>query len=177
MKEHDDYDDIDHSATPKGMPTWAIVLLVLAVPCVAIVPCSIIAAIAVPNLIEARKQGNEAAAIGSLRAISTAQTIYRESDADGDGVMNYGDLKALGKADYVDAVLASGRKQGFVFQSQPVQGQEELRWWATAFPRDINTGNRWFYVDQTGVIRFAMEPFTVDPKTGQPDKPLTALGG
>jgi prepilin-type N-terminal cleavage/methylation domain-containing protein len=39
----------------------------------------IIAAIAIPGLLRARQSGNEASAIGSMRAISSAQTAYASS--------------------------------------------------------------------------------------------------
>ena len=39
----------------------------------------IIAAIAVPGLLRARMSGNEASAIGSLRAINSAQSTYSSS--------------------------------------------------------------------------------------------------
>ena len=39
----------------------------------------IIAAIAVPNLLRARMLGNETSAIGSLRAVNTAQSTYAAS--------------------------------------------------------------------------------------------------
>src|SRR3954469_26041207 len=39
----------------------------------------IIAAIAVPGLLRAKMSGNEASAIGSLRAISAAESIYSSS--------------------------------------------------------------------------------------------------
>ena len=43
----------------------------------------IIAAIAVPGLLRARMAGNEASAIGSLRAINTAQAMYAATCANG----------------------------------------------------------------------------------------------
>lgn len=43
----------------------------------------IIAAIAVPGLMQARQSGNEAAAIGSLRAINSAQSSYASSCGNG----------------------------------------------------------------------------------------------
>jgi prepilin-type N-terminal cleavage/methylation domain-containing protein len=43
----------------------------------------IIAAIAVPGLLRARISGNEASAIGSLRAISSAQSTFAASCANG----------------------------------------------------------------------------------------------
>lgn len=43
----------------------------------------IIAAIAVPGLLRARQSGNEAAAMGSLRSINSAQSIYAASCGNG----------------------------------------------------------------------------------------------
>src|SRR5450631_1186288 len=43
----------------------------------------IIAAIAVPGLLRARMSGNEASAIGSLRAINSAESTYASSCAQG----------------------------------------------------------------------------------------------
>src|ERR671921_1798375 len=43
----------------------------------------IIAAIAVPGLLRARISGNEASAIGSLRAVSSAQSTFSASCANG----------------------------------------------------------------------------------------------
>src|ERR1051325_7075297 len=64
----------------------------------------IIAAIAVPGLLRARMSGNEASAIGSLRAINSGQASYSPSCAAGGYAVNLEDL-----------VLApSGSSQGFV---------------------------------------------------------------
>ena len=43
----------------------------------------IIAAIAIPGLLRARMSGNEASAIGSMRAISSGQAVYSSSAAPG----------------------------------------------------------------------------------------------
>ena len=43
----------------------------------------IIAAIAIPSLLRARMSGNEASAIGSMRAIASAQAVYSSSAARG----------------------------------------------------------------------------------------------
>jgi type IV pilus assembly protein PilA len=53
----------------------------------------IIAAIAVPGLLRARISGNEASAIGSLRAISSAESTFSASCANG---MYTSDLTVLG---------------------------------------------------------------------------------
>ena len=64
----------------------------------------IIAAIAVPGLLRARMSGNESSAIGSLRAINTAEASY--SSAAGQGGYST-DLKVLGAA-------CPGSAQGFI---------------------------------------------------------------
>ena len=43
----------------------------------------VIAAIAVPGLLRARQSGNEASAIGSLRAVNSAQSTYAASCGNG----------------------------------------------------------------------------------------------
>ncbi len=50
---------------------------------------SILAAIAVPSMLQSRMAGNETAAIAGLKAIHTSQTIFRKTDWDADGQMEY----------------------------------------------------------------------------------------
>jgi len=72
----------------------------------------IIAAIAVPGLLRARMSGNEAAAIGSLRAINSAQSTYSSSCAQGAYAV---DLK--------DLILApAGSSAGFLSPDLKVNG-------------------------------------------------------
>ena len=52
----------------------------------------IIAAIAVPGLLRARMSGNEASAIGSLRAINSAESTYSSSCASGNYAVTLADL-------------------------------------------------------------------------------------
>jgi type IV pilus assembly protein PilA len=52
----------------------------------------IIAAIAVPGLLRARMSGNEASAIGSLRAINSAESTYASSCAGGGYAVKLADL-------------------------------------------------------------------------------------
>ena len=56
----------------------------------------IIAAIAVPGLLRARMAGNEASAIGSLRAVNSANINYMTNCANGSGYANT--LVVLGHA-------------------------------------------------------------------------------
>ena len=65
----------------------------------------IIAAIAVPGLLRARMSGNEASAIGSMRAIASAQTSYNFAAANSAGY-------AVKLADLVK--FCPGGSQGFI---------------------------------------------------------------
>ena len=64
----------------------------------------IIAAIAVPGLLRARMSGNEASAIGSLRAINGGQAAYSSSCAGGGYAVALADL----------ALAPAGSTQGFI---------------------------------------------------------------
>ncbi len=135
---------------------------------------AIIAAIAIPNLIEARKHGNEAAAIGALKTLGTAQTLFREADKDGDVTLDYGTLGDLASANLIDEVLGSGTKQGYLFEA--VNGSTnntandpsgEFTWMANADPAAPGTtGDRYFATNQTGVIYYTTNaPITVTANT------------
>ena len=50
---------------------------------------AIIASIAIPNLLRSRMAANETAAIAHCRAFATAEDIYRRTDYNGDGVLEY----------------------------------------------------------------------------------------
>src|SRR5438094_10540690 len=58
----------------------------------------IIAAIAVPGLLRARISGNEASAIGSLRAVSSAQSTFAASCANGMYAQALATLGTIGRA-------------------------------------------------------------------------------
>ena len=73
----------------------------------------ILAAVAVPNLLRARRAANEASSVASLRAISSGQLAYRHTQG------SYTTLAGLGTEKVIDDVLASGSKSGYLFQSDP----------------------------------------------------------
>jgi type II secretory pathway pseudopilin PulG len=50
---------------------------------------AIIAAIAIPNLLRSRMAANETAAVASCKAFATAEDIYRRTDYNHDGVLEY----------------------------------------------------------------------------------------
>jgi prepilin-type N-terminal cleavage/methylation domain-containing protein len=50
---------------------------------------AIIAAIAIPNLMRSRMAANESSAIGACKTFCSAEEIYRRTDWDGDGTLEY----------------------------------------------------------------------------------------
>jgi type IV pilus assembly protein PilA len=113
----------------------------------------ILAAITVPNLIKSRMAANEGSATASIRAICTSQTLYKASQG---GFA--GSLSTLASEGYIDNVLGSGTKSGYVFVTSPLSGSESMAFTAEATPQVtgslLGTGKRYFYTDQTQVIRF-----------------------
>lgn len=105
-----------------------------------------------------RRIGNESAAIGALKAISSAQSLHREGDKDNDGTLDYASsLQELGRGMLIDSVLASGQKQGYVFETH-AGPEPQFMWFATADPEvPGETGMRFFYVDQSGVIYYSLD--------------------
>lgn len=78
---------------------------------VVIVIVGIIASVAIPNLIAARRTANEASAISSLRLIHGAELTYQTSAGGG----LFGSFANLNSAGLIDVVLASGKKSGYSF--------------------------------------------------------------
>ena len=107
---------------------------------------AIIAAIAIPSLLNARKAGNEASAISSLRTLSTVQEQYRTRFG------GYaGSMANLETEKYIDNVLGTGAKSGYAFVYTPGTNT----WSCQGNPQTAGTtGDRRFFVDQSGVIRF-----------------------
>jgi prepilin-type N-terminal cleavage/methylation domain-containing protein len=115
----------------------------------------IIAAIAIPNLLRSKMAANEASAVGSLRTINTASVAY--STTYGTYPQALSNLQTNGTAsstaaDLIDTVLGSGTKSGYTFtytSTTPFQSYT-----LTAAPVTVNvTGQRYFFTDQSGVIR------------------------
>jgi prepilin-type N-terminal cleavage/methylation domain-containing protein len=114
---------------------------------------AIIASIAIPNLIAARKHGNEVAAIGALKTIANSETIFREADKDSNGSLDYGTMQQLSSTQLVDGVLGSGTKQGYLFQTAASSSTSEFLWFAVANPAvPTTTGDRYFMTNQASFV-------------------------
>ena len=149
----------------------------------------IIAAIAVPGLLRARMSGNEASAIGSLRAVNSGQASYSSSCAAGGYAVDLADLvKApsgssqgfvspdLYKNDVIKSgytvALAADASSGVTDISSPAStcnasaGQPKSSYWSHADPVTAGgTGTRYFASDTRGTIFFDTAAAVANPIT------------
>ena len=116
---------------------------------------AIIAAIAIPNLLHARKSANETAAVGALKTITTSQSVFREGDKEQDGNLDYGMLTELSNVTLIDSVLGKGSKQGYFFSCSYAYSTSDFLWFALANPQvPTSSGDRYFETSAAGVIYY-----------------------
>ena len=146
----------------------------------------IIAAIAVPGLMRARMSGNEASAIGSLRALNSGQATYAASAAAGGYT---GTLPTLaipcpnGNQPFLSPDLTSAAlvlKSGYNVTLVPAAGAAAgpldcngtpsvMSYYSTGVPASLGTtGNRGFATSQAGTI------FQDVTGAAPPDPPVAA---
>ena len=140
---------------------------------------ALIAAIAIPNLLRARHNANETAAIGNMKTLVDGLEEFRANQSPttypGPGVVSGGLAAvtlpnlALLVPPYFDAILAGGVRQGYTFvylqgavlvinvttaPGVTVPFNTYNTYTLTAQPNAIGTtGTRQFFVDESGVIR------------------------
>ena len=117
---------------------------------------ALLAAIATTNLLRTRLNANEGAAIGNMHTLVTVLGSFQAVQTPSSYPATLGILSAANPP-YVDAVLAGGTKQGYIFTYVPgaigSRGAIDA-YTLTASPVTPGvTGNRVFFADQSGVIR------------------------
>jgi len=145
----------------------------------------IIAAIAVPGLLRARMSGNEASAIGSLRAINSGQASYSSSCASGGYAVSLKDLvKAPANSSqgfispdlYSNGVVKSGYTVALAKETGAVDigtgagtcnlsaANPASSYFAKADPVTAGgTGTRYFGTDTRGTIFYSTAATLVNP--------------
>lgn len=138
---------------------------------IVVVIIGIIAAIAIPNLLAARRSANEGSAISSLRTLHGAQMTYAATSGNqqfagitavgAPGAAGTDPLTQLAAVNLIDAVLATGTKSNYNFAGERGLGTAgaagtPAQFFFSANPTSSSgltqTGTRRFGVDTPGVI-------------------------
>ena len=117
--------------------------------CLFFVP--LIAAIAIPNLLAAKRAANEGNAIAAVRRIASAQSAFAATEGDGD----CGDVRALATKGLIESKYAGGVTSGYKFVSRgSASSNDGCEVFAT--PASASEGKRSFYFSSADeVIRVA----------------------
>jgi type IV pilus assembly protein PilA len=119
---------------------------------------ALVAALAIPNMVASRKMANETSAIGSMKQILTAQTLFREADREKDGNNDYGMLSELVATDLIDPILGNGTKSGYMFQAAYGYTSSEFLWFGVGNPVvQQGTGDRGFAITNMGAIFYSTD--------------------
>ncbi|MGA2428946.1 MAG: prepilin-type N-terminal cleavage/methylation domain-containing protein [Candidatus Acidiferrum sp.] len=142
----------DRQSRTKSSKGFSLIELLIVVAIILI-----IAAIAIPNFIHAKMAANEASAVSSIHSINTAEITYSSANP----LIGYSALLSdLGPAasNYIDSVLASGTKSGYVFtyvQNTTDVPSDGYTLNADPVTRGV-TGQRSFYSDQLNQTHYNM---------------------
>ncbi|MBN1417661.1 MAG: prepilin-type N-terminal cleavage/methylation domain-containing protein [Planctomycetes bacterium] len=108
---------------------------------------AIVVAVAIPNFVHSKIAANESSAISSLRTISSVIEQYRVRFQR--YPVSLGQLSSTG---YIDDRLGAGQKSGYAFQFSSTVYTYAVQ----ADPLTSGTtGDRHFYIDDSGVLRWA----------------------
>jgi type IV pilus assembly protein PilA len=131
---------------------------------IVVVIIGIIAAIAIPNLLAARRSANEGSAASSLRTIHGASATWQATSGNGNypaptGTAGVAGLTALAGGNLLDAVLGAGTKSGYQFDYVSyafVVGTNPASFACRTQPQQVSgivkTGTRAFGIATDGVM-------------------------
>jgi len=147
---------------------------------IVVVIIGIIAAIAIPNLLAARRGANEGSAISSMRTFHGANVTFQATAGSGSFAPN---VAALTGANLIDATFGAATgagatfgtiaKSGYVFAYAPVAATGTAPSTFTLGSKYSGTGitatgTRSFFIDESGVIRSIVAATPPTVSTGSP---------
>ena len=124
----------------------------------------VIAGLAIPSFLRSKMRANEAAIAGALRSVTTANETYQSTYAQG-YAPNFASLApppagtapSASAAGLIDPTLATGTRNGynFIYAAIDTDGNGQFdQYTVNANPVQVGTsGEKYFYVDHTNVIR------------------------
>ena len=120
----------------------------------------IIAAIAIPNLIKSKMAANEASAVGSIRTINTSEVAFASACPNLGFTGTIGDFATgaatcPGASGLLDSQLVTGTKSGYSFALTSAGATPRTQYTVTGNPNNTTSGTRYFFSDESGVIRYA----------------------
>ena len=145
---------------------------------IVVVIIGIIAAIAIPNLLAARRSANEGSAQATSRTIHSAEATYAATNGNG----QYGTLANLRTAELVDSVIGgtTATKSGYAFDVAVGTNTAAPSFAVGASPTSVAaitaTGTRNFCVATDGVV-FSYTSPTVESKATTGVQAGCATGG
>jgi len=133
---------------------------------IVVVIIGIIAAIAIPNLLAARRSANEGSAVSAMRTLHGAQMTYASTYGNGNyagtataaGTGSVQALTDLGGPGLIDGVLATGTKSGYAFLGGSITASTTIpaQFMFTTLPTTTTgvtaTGSRRFGIATEGVL-------------------------
>jgi prepilin-type N-terminal cleavage/methylation domain-containing protein len=124
----------------------------------------VLAALAIPNLVQARRASNESSAIANLKSIGNAEATYLSQKG------AYADFAALTANSLLDGAFSDGcTRNRYVFDEGTITGTEfEFQ----TKPVVVNDGSRSFNIIGDYVIRQVFDP--INPPSGTNGTPIGA---
>jgi type IV pilus assembly protein PilA len=154
-------------AEPSGFSLIELLIVLAVVFC--------IVAIALPHLMTARDRANEASAVASLKAVHAAEMIYQNNyptKGYSPSLANLGnngstcETTSSTNACLIDSALASGMKDGYLFDLLGDGETPDKSYTLKATPLSASSGGCSFYTDQSGVIQYGTGPATPGLSSG-----------
>ena len=162
-KESGSSDSMPSHSPQIGAAGFSLIELMIVVAVI-----GIISILAVPNFMRTRLFANETSAIASLRVIVTSEITYASTVGNG----SFGSTQKLLDNGLIDAALGSGTKDGY---NLTLTADGSTGFTVIAVPITIgSTGQRGFYADQTGAIRYTGDgsaPTQASPVLGTESAP------
>ena len=136
---------------------------------IVVVVIGIVAAIAIPNLLSARRASHEGSTVSALRTLYGANVTYSSTSGAGSyagtaGTVGTSSLNDLGAVNLIDQVLRVGEKSGYSFVGDRTASSstEPETFYFAANPSTpsgmLMTGTKRFGVATDGVIRSDADP-------------------